>query len=803
MANQGFVQSQNLLEVPDGAELIQNLAGGTVDADMRLFAGLSSKRSQLFWDRFYNTVSIEKSPTTLTQATQFQWQTDYTYTDDDTVSVTPVNLIRDVAATFIGFDGDGALLNNLSGNYIAYDRGEGYTTGVYDLNLQGGTGTAATAQIIVDANGNVSSVEITSSGSGYAYGDTFTAAIPGNGVGFNVRIIAFPWKVVLTTNYAWDVNDLSNKQLNVKVVNTSTALNGDYRIEIPNTGVNVWHLPNNSDIPAYDVNRRIFADIKIASNLDLYDIDGDGTFTSTDVALFSAWAGAGAGNAGLTALTTWFSTPGNSVPAGALRNNATRVYNYLQGLDPSLWDLDGTGQFSPYTNNLGAFGITRALFYFNGYLGGGNYNISAASTFAGQTASATNSTTKHAIAVEFLAPRDPNYTVPTDVVEEYERPYIVLEYEQSNSKVNIFDNFIEYGSQQDCTTSQNNWINNVQVGAFNATENYRIIDKYSIKDLDTQNITYYVTIVSSGSGKPVGTAFGNSPQLTPINANAVFSASSEYAVFDSNSSSKFFFQTNPRSTNQTNKKIVTFSEKYTIDDSDSIYNNEVVNVVTLIPDIILQRDDSLTTANIENLEAPLIIDDGTQNYIGTTSGSFSYDIAGYSTELTNVIDNVDESIYLRTTKYRIDRNLYYQKEITVNGFMSSFDPDGFNATSANLEEPESPGIYISSALSQITNPLASDFANKTRSFSSDYNPWKDDAIPNALSTTSLAVNINDLVWTSSIALNVSSYVKPATGNQSLDTNFNATSVSEGKSFKLKMLINGEEYFIIMRKTETP
>ena len=42
MANQGFVQSQNLLEVPDGAELIQNLAGGTVDADMRLFSGLSS-----------------------------------------------------------------------------------------------------------------------------------------------------------------------------------------------------------------------------------------------------------------------------------------------------------------------------------------------------------------------------------------------------------------------------------------------------------------------------------------------------------------------------------------------------------------------------------------------------------------------------------------------------------------------------------------------------------------------------------------------------------------------------------------
>ena len=137
MSNQGFVQSLNLLEVPDGAEFIQNLAGGTVDADMRLFAGLSSKRSQLFWDRYYNTVSVEKSPSTLTQSTQFQWQTDYTYTDDDTLSVTPINLIKEVAAEFIGFDGDGVLTNNLAGSFIIFDRGEGYTPGTYNLNLQG------------------------------------------------------------------------------------------------------------------------------------------------------------------------------------------------------------------------------------------------------------------------------------------------------------------------------------------------------------------------------------------------------------------------------------------------------------------------------------------------------------------------------------------------------------------------------------------------------------------------------------------------------------------------------------------
>ena len=46
MANRGFVRTLNLSEIELGAQTIQNLAGGTVDADLRVFAGLSSERSQ-------------------------------------------------------------------------------------------------------------------------------------------------------------------------------------------------------------------------------------------------------------------------------------------------------------------------------------------------------------------------------------------------------------------------------------------------------------------------------------------------------------------------------------------------------------------------------------------------------------------------------------------------------------------------------------------------------------------------------------------------------------------------------------
>ena len=83
MANQGFVRTLNLSEVTDGAQTIQNLAGGTVDADLRVFAGLSSERSQLLWNRFKNSAEINQSVASLKNGTQFIWDTNYTYTDDD------------------------------------------------------------------------------------------------------------------------------------------------------------------------------------------------------------------------------------------------------------------------------------------------------------------------------------------------------------------------------------------------------------------------------------------------------------------------------------------------------------------------------------------------------------------------------------------------------------------------------------------------------------------------------------------------------------------------------------------------
>ena len=781
MANQGFVQTLNLAEVTDGAQAIQNLAGGTVDADLRLFAGLSSKRSQLFWNRFRHDISNVQSNAALSEGTRIEWHTDYTYTDDDVVNIIPVNLLQDIAATYVGFDVDGVLTENASGIDIVFDRGEGFNQGIYDLNLTGGSGSGATAQIIVDSNGFVESVEITNSGNGYFSGDILQAAIPGNGTGFAIRIVGFPWKVLVVGNYAWDVSTLDTANLHVTIGNTSNALNGTYLISKNlNTGINNWGSPNNPATKAFDVNRRLYAQEKITNNFELYDVTGDGVLTQYDVNLMNEFYN---NNRDLN----WFIdyVNNNPTPSGSSRNNGTRIYNYLTGLEESVFDVDGTGEFSFDYNLLTDYVTNAGILY---------QRPSAAALINDAEVNSTG--LGHVISLAFRVGRNPGYAVPLNLDEEPERPYFILSKVSGSQELNVFDNFGKYGTQHVCETTQTNYLS-VSVGstASSGGVEYRILTKYTLTINNSP--VYYVKIVAQGSGFSLNTTVNN---LTVKSAIPVFSSSSEYGVYDSNGKDQFFVRTNPRSSSESIKELIVFASKYKVLSTESSsYANLSLPTTTLVPDLILLRDDSLTLSNIQNLESPEIVDTGDDNFLGA-DGSFSYNIDdGYSGELDNITANVDESVYLRTTKYRIDENLYYQKEIKVNGLVTSYDPDGFNLTQTDLLEDISPGIYISNSLSQITNSLAADFAQKTRSFSSDYNPWQADPASGQLRTESFNVTINDLVWTTEIKLDVNGDFKGSGLNESLNDNFNPTLLSQGKSYKLKCLINGEEFYIIMRK----
>lgn len=780
MANQGFVQTLNLAEVTDGAQAIQNLAGGTVDADLRLFAGLSAKRSQLFWNRFRHDAQNVQSNAALREGTKFEWHTDYSYTDDDFVTVTPVNLIQDISAIYIGFNADGTLTENTSGVDIVYDRGEGYTTGTYNLSLTGGSGSGATGTIVVDSDGFVASVRITNNGSGYFNGDILQANVPG-GTGFAIRIVGFPWRVLLVGNYAWDVSTLDTANLHVTVGNTSNALNGVYSVSKNiNTGINNWGSPNNPSVKAFDINRRIYAQEKITNNIQLYDVTGDGSLTQYDADMMNEFYNNNRNE-------SWFVSYVNSnpAPAGSSRNNGTRIYNYLTGLSETVFDVDGTGEFS-FDYNLLTEYITNG-----GYL----YQRPVASTLI-NTAEVNSTGLNHVISIAFRVGRNPGYSIPANLEEEPERPYFILTRISGSQEINHFDNFSKYGTQHVCETTLTNYVN-VSVGSTttSGSTEYRVITKYTLT-IDGSPV-YYVKIIAQGSGFTLNSTINN---LTIKSAIPVFSSTSEYGVYDSNGRNEFFIRTNPRSSSDAIKELIVFSGKYIPTSTESTaYQNIPVPTTVLLPDLLFARDDSLTLSNIQNLESPEIVDTGDDNFLGA-EGSFSYNINnGYSGELSNITSNVDLSVYLRSTKYRIDNDLYYQQSINVNGLVSSYDPDNLNLTQTDLVKDNSPGIYISNSLSQITNPLAADFAQKTRSYSSDYNPWVADPAAGELRTESFNVTINDLVWTTEIKLDVNGEFKSSGLTQSLNDNFNATLLSQGKSYKLKCLINGEEFYIIMRK----
>ena len=799
MANQGFVRTLNLSEVIDGVDIIQNLAGGTVDEDMRLFAGLSSEKSQLIWNRFLYTAENNQSVASLRKGTQFCWDTNYTYTDDDYVFIEPINILKDFEATYVGFSpkdefGNPIFINDPLGSAdFNFDIGEGYTEGQFDdIPLSGSElGTGAKASIIVSAQGTVSSVKISDVGSNYSFGDKLTLGQDygqGNGVGFVIRVTAFPWKATAVGNHAWDIEDLDTLDLRITYDNCSSSLDGTYTIQKADTGKNIWGVPNQPGVLSYDVNRKITAQEKINNNLDIYDIDGDGSITADDKLYIEMFINGDTEQD----FTTYIQS--NPVQAGSVRQTGAAIYRYISGLASSVLDIDGNGVANQ----------TDVDMINNYVIGAGSIYTRGSASTIDNSRQAYSVSLKHAISVTCRIPFSPGSVSNFGASGT---PHFYIEKYQSNEWKNIYDNFDKYGTIQTCSTNETDYIN-TGIGETKTEGNidYTIIDKFVTSDGVTNN--YFIKIVANGTGFTNNQTFGTDPELTASTGIPVFNKSSEYGVFDSDGKGKFYLRTNPRSTVESIKQMVLFADTYNLTTSEStLYTggtNSKVPTTTLIPDLLLKRDDSLTVANIENLEPPEIIDTENSAY-SSGRGSFSYGVTGYSETLETVTDNVDESIYLRSTKFRIDRSLYYKKEIKFKGFITSYDPDELNLTQADLLTDLSPGIYISSSLSQVTNPLASDYANKTRSFSSDFNPWTAFPSANKLATESLNVTINDLVWTTEIEFDIGTssdlgtrFTQSADLAETLGQNFQVDAANP-TSFKLKITINGEVFYLMMSK----
>ena len=860
MANQGFVQELNLSEVTDGEELINNLAGGTAAADLRVFKGLSSEKSLLFFNRFKDIAVTEESTKSIELGTKFSFDTVYNYTDDDIVEIQPINLLEDFAYAYAGFDGDGVLTNPFAGYDITFDRGNSYQPGTYEVKFRGGGGTnlSATAVVVVSDGsvnaigfeGQISSVDITSSGTvqqagetvvGFAQGDVLSVAeyrvqgtsnyivgdIPGQltgipGEGFAVTLIGFPWKVQLVGNYAWDPSTLETADLQIEISNTSAKLNGLYDVRKID-GVNKFTNSNNSSEKAYDINRKIFAQETITRNLELFDVDGDGVLSEFDIDLLEVFF-TNSQNFDQTVLADFlddvkdwvedYIDAGNNPGTNAIRTNPVSLVAYMEGLSSELINIDGVGDepsstdisllntyISNSTNSAGATVSEPGSLY---------VPITAATSIGQAQVNLTG--LGHVISTEVRVREFPNYDTEKlqEGISSYVKPFFTIFKKLSGSKQNIFDTFSKFGRKMVCTTSQSNWVS-IAIGSSYTQGNidYRIADKYTL--LINNATVYYVIVVASGNGFDPGTTF--SPfNVTVVNSVPVIGSNDtgvEYGVFDANGRNKFFLRTQPRSTIISDKEIVLIAESYILTSAESTtYTGVKVPTTTLFPDVIFRRDDSLTIENVANLEPPEILEVESLSDGYGREGGFSYNVdEGYSTELDNIGDLVDQSVFLKSSKYRIDRSLYYSRDIKIDGLISAYDPDDFNSNDNQLAEEKSPGIFISDAGSQIENTLRSDFAGKTRSFSSDYNPWE--ASDGIIETTSFRVNINDLFFSTSIDIDLrpnggaapyqNDTSKLINVDETLAGNF-VINPGNPTAFKLKMTINGEDFFIIMKKS---
>ena len=855
MTNQGFVQELNLAEVTNGVEIISNLAGGNIAADLKVFQGLSSKKSLLFFDRFKHLARTSESAKTIELGTEFLFDSEYSYTDDDVVEIQPINLIEDYDFEYAGFDGDGVLTNPLAGYDITFDRGNSYEPGTYEIKFKGGGGAnlSATATVVVSDGsagsvgfrGQVSSVEITNNGTttgsgnliqGFKQTDVLTVGqhrlqgastfengdIPGDlegipGEGFTVTLTGFPWRIILVGNYAWDPSELETANLSIQINETSSKLNGTYEIRKVN-GVNKFVSPNNSTEKAYDINRKISAQESLTRNLELFDVDGDGVFSDFDIDLLEVFF-TNSENFDKTILADFLDDVkdwiedyiiANGSEPGAIRTNAVSLVAYMTGLNPIITNVDGVGDHG----EADAIDIALMRTYIS------NSSNSAGATFnePGSLYSPIDASVSlgqplvnvtglgHVIATEVRVREFPNYSLDTT---QYVKPFFTIFKNQNTSNQNVFDSFSKFGRKLTCTTSQAKWVT-VPIGESYTESNidFRIADKFT--SIIDNNTIYYVVVVASGNGFNPGVTFSsfNLTVITSVPVIASDDSGAEYGIFDANGRDRFYLRTAPRSNIQSDKEIILISETYVLDSTESTtYSGVTVPTTTLFPDVIFKRDDSLTLENVGNLEPPEILEDETVSEGYGREGGFSYNVDdGYTVELDNVGDTVDQASFLKEQKYRIDRSLYYARDIEIDGLIAAYDPDNFNSNDNQLAEESSPGIFISDAGSQITNNLRSDFAGKTRSFSSDYNPWETEV--GLIKTTSFRVNINDLFFSTKIDIDVreeglTTDNRKFVGEngalgETLAQNYEVVPANPS-SFKLKVKVNGEDFFILMKK----
>lgn len=199
-----------------------------------------------------------------------------------------------------------------------------------------------------------------------------------------------------------------------------------------------------------------------------------------------------------------------------------------------------------------------------------------------------------------------------------------------------------------------------------------------------------------------------------------------------------------------------------------------VTVGQVDSDITFIRTDIVTKKNLLRLATPAIQDTN----IGLEGDSFSYDIGP---TFTDAFDTIDERVglfnFLRREKYVSNDSVSSSRRIVIEGSVINEDPAEFNSTQTNLDEDNSPGVYITNPFSNVLE------IEKTRAYSTSSQPWAEGT--NDLITRSTQVNIGDLLFSNGIKFNSIDDVNEESGQAS---NFD---------HKIPIIVDGVEYFVLL------
>lgn len=207
-------------------------------------------------------------------------------------------------------------------------------------------------------------------------------------------------------------------------------------------------------------------------------------------------------------------------------------------------------------------------------------------------------------------------------------------------------------------------------------------------------------------------------------------------------------------------------------------------------DVKFTRKDEVTQENLLKIALPES-ESASDNLIDDEISTFTYNISGsFNNTFNEINSNINLFNFLRNDKYAFNFSISTENSVNVEGTISIDDPANTNDSQSDLDLDNSPGLFITNPFS----PLGTFGIEKTRAFSTSQNPWDNETF-GKLTTKSTEVNIGNLF-----------FQKPTSGQDGITINdFNGISavsasgsVSSAYTHKLPILVNGIEYFVLVK-----